>query len=205
MDVYIEKVKNLTNAQLNRIDELSSENTELQFLNEFVGIAYCGEYYYHAHYFDGKGILRKKLILPNFMVYAGRVCPYCGTHTILKDSKEVYSKSYGNIFCCPECKSYVGVHKETDEALGRLADSELRKWKIEAHKYFNPLYKDKIINKVHSVYIPKTSNRKKAYAWLASQMRIKVEACHIGYFGINHCKKVIEICKPIIEKYGVHN
>lgn len=59
-------------------------------------------------------------------IMAGKTCPYCLQGTKLVDSSLVYGKSYGLIYFCRHCYSYVGVHKGTEKALGRLANAELR-------------------------------------------------------------------------------
>lgn len=38
-------------------------------------------------------------------------------------------------------------------------------------------------------------NRASAYAWLARELGIDVEACHIGEFDETMCSRVEEICK----------
>lgn len=133
----------------------------------------------------------------------GKVCPYCGKQTNYVDSSVIYGRSYGMIYLCHDCDAYVGVHKGTDMALGRLANRELRSAKKEAHFYFDKLAKTGLINKVYKKYIPNISNRNKAYKWLSEQLSIPVDICHIGMFDVADCKRVIELCKPITEKYAV--
>ena len=112
-------------------------------------------------------------------------CDYCGRRAEYVDSKVVYGRSYGMIYLCRNCMAYVGVHKGTDKPLGRLANAELRHWKIQAHDAFDPLWK----------YGPFKGRRNEAYAWLASQMGLPVEKTHIGMFDVQQCKRVIQICK----------
>ena len=66
-------------------------------------------------------------------IIAGKICPYCGKPTEYVDSSIIYGRSYGMIYLCRDCRAYVGVHKGTDQALGRLANAELREAKKEAH------------------------------------------------------------------------
>lgn len=145
---------------------------------------------------------------PGFLIYklmdeilTGRVCPYCGKPTEFVDSSVIYGRSYGMIYLCRDCRAYVGVHKGTDQALGRLANAELREAKKEAHFYFDQIAKTNLINKIWKKHIPNTSNRSKAYLWLSSQLGIPHEVCHIGMFDVDNCKRVIELCKPICETY----
>lgn len=128
----------------------------------------------------------------------GLVCPYCGSKTELVDSSIIYGKSYGMIYICKSCKAYVGVHNGTNNALGRLANKELREARKEAHFYFDQISKTGLINQIWREYIPNLSNRNKAYLWLSIQMNIDKEICHIGMFDIEQCRFVQQIC----EKYN---
>lgn len=119
------------------------------------------------------------------LIYKGKVCPYCNKNTRLCDSSVIYGKSYGKIYLCVSCRAYVGVHKGTDHALGRLANSELRYWKKAAHAAFDPIWKRGIIK------------RKDAYTWLATELRIDASRCHIGMFDVTECKQVVEVCKVL--------
>jgi hypothetical protein len=124
-------------------------------------------------------------------IYNGKICPYCNKDSIFVDSKEVYSRSYGMIYLCKPCKAWVGVHKGTKDALGRLANVELREAKKEAHFYFDKLWNAKIERG-----FKKGDARSKAYVWLSQQMGTPKEETHIGWFDVDKCKKVVEICKP---------
>ena len=134
------------------------------------------------------------------LIFAGKMCPYCNRPTQYVNSKIVYGKksNYGMIYYCKPCKAWVGVHPGTDIALGRLADSKLRKAKIAAHKAFDQIARTNLINKVWPKYIPKLNNRRKAYMWLAKQMNMTDEECHIGRFNILECKRVITICNRVL-------
>ena len=110
-------------------------------------------------------------------------CDYCGTKADFVDSSVIYGKSYGMIYLCPDCGAYVGVHKGTDKPLGRLANSELRRWKRNAHNVFDPLW----------MRGPFRGRRNAAYAWLAQQMGLPIEKTHIGMFDVAQCKEAINI------------
>jgi hypothetical protein len=128
-------------------------------------------------------------------IYNGQICPYCNQDSVFVDSKEVYPRSYGMIYLCRTCKAWVGVHKGTSNALGRLANVELREAKKEAHLYFDKLWSAKI-DQGHK----KSFARNKAYEWLSQQMDTLIDETHIGWFDVDKCKKVVEICKPYVEK-----
>lgn len=121
-------------------------------------------------------------------------CPYCGEYAEYVDSEIIYGKSYGMVYLCKPCDAYVGVHEGTCHPLGRLANAELRKYKIQAHAYFDPLYKRKM-EKGYS----KGKARSKAYQWLSREMGIPAHETHIGMFDVGQCKKVIEVCSKYVK------
>lgn len=118
------------------------------------------------------------------MIFRAEICPYCKGETEYIDSSFVYGKSYGMIYICKKCDAYVGVHKDDPtKALGRLANAELREWKKEAHKYFDPIWKSNL------------KNRHQAYAWLSDKLNLPPDYTHIGMFGVETCKRVVELCR----------
>lgn len=76
-------------------------------------------------------------------ILTGKICPYCGNPTEYVDSSVIYGRSYGMIYLCRNCRAYAGVHKGTNQALGRLANAELREAKKEAAFLFRPNSQDK--------------------------------------------------------------
>lgn len=108
-------------------------------------------------------------------------CPYCGKQAEFVDSIEIYGKSYGMAYLCRGCDAYVGCHKGTDKPLGRLANHELRKWKMRAHAAFDLLWKCRFMR------------RWQAYAWLADELNVPAEQCHIGMFDVDMCQKAIDV------------
>lgn len=128
------------------------------------------------------------------LIYSGKLCPYCGKETEYVDSSIVYRKSFGKIYYCSSCKAWVGVHKGTNKALGRLADQELREWKIKAHFLFDRLWKKKVTQGFSKKYA-----RFKAYSWLSKELKIEMDRTHIGMFDVDQCKKVVELCKAFFK------
>lgn len=109
-------------------------------------------------------------------------CQYCSGRALYIDSKVIYNgRSYGMIYLCAPCKAFVGVHPGTDKPLGVLANSELRGWKMKAHRSFDQLWKSGIMS------------RRKAYEWLAEKMNLPVKKTHIGYFQVIQCQEVVRL------------
>ena len=117
-------------------------------------------------------------------------CPYCSQPSKLATGRDIYphrpdlySKRF---YLCRPCDAYVGCHPGTTHALGRLANSELRRAKMLAHAAFDPRWK----------FEQKRRGRKRsdAYAWLAEQLGIGKDECHIGMMDVDMCRKVVEVC-----------
>lgn len=123
-------------------------------------------------------------------------CPYCGAPAVLLESSAdlYHGRDYGPAWACRPCGAWVGCHPRTHTPLGRLADAELRKAKMEAHAAFDPLWKRKQviagINKHHA--------RGSGYKWLAAQLGVNREECHIGMMDVAMCKRVVEVCAPYL-------
>lgn len=125
------------------------------------------------------------------LITTAKICPYCQGGTEYIDSSQIYGKSYGMVYICRPCDAYVGVHDGTNQALGRLANKELRYWKKQAHAFFDPLWQ----RKIKVACISRTQARKSAYKWLSKELGIPHEYTHIGMFDIKECQKTVEICR----------
>lgn len=113
------------------------------------------------------------------------ICNYCGKLAEYIDSKEIYGKSYGMIYICRPCDAYVGVHEGTTKPKGKLANLNLRRLRIRAHKEFDTIWKEGEYK----------GRRNDAYTWLANKMNLKKQDTHIGMFNENQCRKVISIMR----------
>jgi hypothetical protein len=117
------------------------------------------------------------------------ICPYCQRPSVLlKTSDSVYNgRDYGPIYRCDPCDAHVGCHPGTFKPLGRLANKELRQAKQRAHEAFDPRWK--------TGKGGKGGRRRQAYAWLAAQLGIPFQECHIGEFDVETCNRVVELCR----------
>lgn len=125
-----------------------------------------------------------------------KTCRYCDQPARLAnagDDAYPYRADYGPMWVCTPCGAYVGCHKGTTNALGALANAELREWKMKAHAAFDPLWQAKLKRDGCS----KSKARKAGYLWLSSQLGIPPEKTHIGYMSVEECKRVVEICEAI--------
>jgi hypothetical protein len=113
------------------------------------------------------------------------VCPYCGSLAELVDTATIYhGKSYGWAWKCPSCADvYCGCHKGTKKPLGTMANATLRRRRMEAHVNFDPLWRSK------------RGGRTSGYKWLADQLSIPVDECHIGSMNVEQCNLVVQVCR----------
>ncbi len=127
-----------------------------------------------------------ELTLQQTEIIQGKVCPYCGRKSEYVDSAIIYGKSYGMVYFCKPCDAWCGVHKGTNNALGRLANSELREFKKQAHFYFDKVWKLNLLT------------RSGAYVWLSEKLNLPGEYTHIGMFSEKTCKDVIYYSKQLL-------
>jgi hypothetical protein len=127
-------------------------------------------------------------------------CPYCHQPADKACGDVVYPHrtdlAHKHFWHCAPCKAYVGCHGNGWVPLGRLANAELRGWKGKAHDVFDVLWRAKWTRE----HCDKGMARGAAYQWLATQLGIPVEKCHIGEFDVEMCQRVIEICTPYAAK-----
>lgn len=116
-------------------------------------------------------------------------CPHCGGNVKLMSNSVIYNGTeYGKwpyTYICwnTSCRAYVGCHPGTFIPLGTLATAPIREARKKAKAAFNPLWEDEHMS------------RSQAYAWLATQLGLKdKEECHIGWFDVAMCNKVVQVC-----------
>lgn len=107
-------------------------------------------------------------------------CPYCNREAIWCENKEIYGKNFGKSYMCYYCKpcdAYVGCHKNTRNALGSMANKELRHLRRECHLLIDPWwYKKHKIERKELYYI--------LSEWWGSEF-------HVGWLREDDCRKVL--------------
>lgn len=132
------------------------------------------------------------------------ICPHCDKRARLVTGNVIYPHR-ADLFAkkfwqCAPCDAYVGCHENgcfvrsaagdkimSDGTLpmGRLANAALRREKQRAHAAFDPLWRSKRMT------------RRAAYAWLAGQLGVSLENCHIGMFDADGCRAVVAAVKRL--------
>lgn len=128
-----------------------------------------------------------------------KTCRYCQAQAQLRYAGQAgypYQRDYGPVWVCTPCDAWVGCHPGTTKPLGGLANAELREWKIKAHAAFDPLWQGKMRRDQCS----KGQARRAGYRWLSKELGIAFERTHIGYFNVEECRKVVEICTAVFTK-----
>lgn len=124
-------------------------------------------------------------------------CPYCGKTSEKVGGDVIYPHRsdlrHKTFYRCQPCGAWVGCHDGTEKPLGRLANAELRTAKSDAHAAFDPLWKAKM--RLHGC--KKHEARGKGYAWLADQLGIERDACHIGMFDVELCQRTVAVCAAL--------
>lgn len=119
-------------------------------------------------------------------------CPYCSSEAKLVGGDVIYPHRSDlqakRFWLCAPCDAYVGCHGDTTQPFGRLADRELRQAKMDAHAAFDRIWRARDKRN-------RPQTRREAYAWLAKQLGIEREQCHIGMFDVQTCQRVVEVCK----------
>lgn len=115
-------------------------------------------------------------------------CPYCGNDAKLVKGSQIYKNpkpeiARKNFWQCKPCNAYVGCHIKGDGKVpfGTLANDKLRVLRGITHRTFDGLW------------IDKRRARKMAYLWLAQEMGITPDKCHIGKFDERQCREAIRI------------
>ena len=114
-------------------------------------------------------------------------CPYCGSLASKRPARDVYGdKASANKYlyicdCYPRCDAYVAAN-EKGVPMGTLADKNLRKKRIAAHKALDRLWQKGYMTK------------EQVYIWLQSKLDMTNTEMHIGKFGEYYCNRVIYEC-----------
>jgi len=127
--------------------------------------------------------------LSNFVQHPSLKCQEHGLLARYRTTSEhVYGgRDYGPIWECPlgECDRICGVHPN-GKPLGILASKALRAYRMDAHELFDQLWKPFMAQQL--AYPEESRPNKKlqgamryrAYGWLAEQMGMKRDDCHIA-------------------------
>lgn len=120
------------------------------------------------------------------------ICIECGALAEQVTGEAIYPHRpdlvWRTYYLC-QCGAYVGTHRGTDIPLGTPAGPETRAARNAAHAIFDPLWEAKIRRDGCS----KKEARGAAYKWLAEQLGINRDACHIAMFDAATARRVMDV------------
>ena len=130
-------------------------------------------------------------------------CNHCGAPAELVTGKDVYGRAdleHKRFWHCAPCDAFVGCHPRAQAngkggqgdgtvPLGTLATREERWARNRAHAAFDSMWQP-----------GGPMRRQEAYAWLAAQLGIAPDACHIGMFGEEQCERVRSVVAAYFTK-----
>lgn len=117
------------------------------------------------------------------------ICAYCRAKAELVGGDAIYPHrpdlSAKKFWRCAPCDAYVGTHKNSKDhaPLGRLANAELRRLKMQVHALLDPMWQDR------------SMSRSQAYAYLCFWMEIPSAECHVGMFDEDRCRAAIKVLR----------
>ncbi len=119
-------------------------------------------------------------------IYKTPQCHYCNIPAELVKGNVIYPHRSDlfdkNFWYCENCGAYVGCHNGSKLQKGFLANTELRKLRIECHRLFDKTWSNK-------------KERDKNYRKLGKSMGINHKQLHFGYSNEKECKAAIFIMK----------
>lgn len=114
-------------------------------------------------------------------------CDNCGSINIEQTKNDrIYGRIFGEwpeIYYCNDCRAAVGCHPNTLIPLGRMADRATRQLRKKLHDSFDPIWKSGLMS------------RSQAYYWLANELRISHDDCHVSWLSKELLKRAVEICR----------
>lgn len=122
------------------------------------------------------------------------LCCECGSVAALVQSQKIYPHRpdlWNRPMWLCECGAYCGCHQGTEQSLGRPAGPATRKARQAAHKYFDRLWQRKMARD----QISKTKARGAGYLWLADQLDLDPEDCHIASMTRAYAQRAADICR----------
>lgn len=113
-------------------------------------------------------------------------CGECGAPMVLRYTNRFGSRWFYGCSRFPKCKGTHSCHQSTKEPMGVPANAETKLARMEAHRVFDQVWKRGIMG------------RQSAYAWLADTLGLTTEECHIGLFGVEQCRRVVEVSQRLL-------
>ena len=125
------------------------------------------------------------------------ICVECGDLGVLVSGRVAYPAKpewAERCFYRCACGALVSCHPGTAIAAGRPGSARTRWARAKVHEAFDLRWNGGGSRMGNA----SGRARRKAYAWLARQLGIDVDACHVGWFDEATCWRVVEACSPAV-------
>lgn len=125
------------------------------------------------------------------------LCLECGASAALVSGADIYPHRpdlHHKPFWRCGCGAYVGCHPGTRVALGTPCGPATRAARNAAHAAFDPLWR----RKIERDGMQKHEARGAAYKWLAEQLSIPADDCHIALMDEATARQVSAVCAPYL-------
>lgn len=119
-------------------------------------------------------------------------CLECGAAARLVSGDVIYPRRpdlYGRHYWLCRCGAYCGCHGNTSKPLGYPCGPETRKARNRAHAAFDPLWQAK----QRKEGVSRKEARGAGYRWLADQLGMRPEHCHIGMMTAEQANRVVQV------------
>jgi hypothetical protein len=136
------------------------------------------------HQRDAHDIAIPHVIIPE--PEADPCCMECGKVARLVKGDAIYphrADLFARNFWLCECGAYCGCHGVTTRPLGFPCGAETRHARKNAHEVFDPIWRSGMMR------------RAAAYAWLAGQLGITREECHIGMMTAHQARQTMLVAR----------
>lgn len=138
-----------------------------------------------------KNLPRNRHLARGKIDFIDPVCVECGQLGKLVSGAVAYPRQpdrANQAFYRCDCGALVSCHPGTAIAAGRPARAETRNLRRLAHQALDAIWGR------HRSRMGAGYARAKAYKWLAGELGIRKQDCHIGAMDAEQCRRVIELC-----------
>jgi zinc-finger-containing domain len=129
------------------------------------------------------------------------ICDYCGAKAALVRSGDAaypYREDHGVLWLCASCEAWIGVFARSKRhvPLGRLANADLRDWKVRLHAALEPLAAAKVRRDGCNLF----EARGRGMKWLAGEMALDENRGNIHQLDVEQCKTAIGIIEQFARR-----
>jgi len=103
-----------------------------------------------------------------------------------REPAALYRIHYTPVWACRRCDTRVGCHEGTNRPLGVLADEQTRSLRRQVHGAFDHIWMEG-----ERAGVARADARHRAYLWLARNLDLQPERCHVALFDAEMCDRAL--------------